>query len=236
MKISGKNINWLAVAAIFTVGYALWLTYTLGWSRLTEFLSSEQKLNEVGDFLAGAFAPIALIWLVAAVLTQRQELTETRDQFAENQKVVDEQLKTIRSQNALLALQHNQAVENAKQAYKLNLFDKRITIYQKFIDFGKIHSSRKDYDEESYLEIRNLAQEAAFVFDHSIEEWFEKIADGIAEYIQFTEDFWRTSSGGDRHDEFMLKRMPWVVWLDDQFQPAERIAKFWSFMHVTDAP
>lgn len=132
----------------------------------------------MGDFLAGVFAPVALIWLVAAVLTQRQELNETRGQFEENQNVVDAQLKTINAQNALLALQHNQSVENAQKAYKLNLFDKRFQIYEKFVRFGEEHETR-DYDYDCYSEMVNLSQEVAFVFDQAMEEWISDIGQQI---------------------------------------------------------
>lgn len=237
MKIDMKNVNWLIVATIFTAAYAVWLACTLGWSSLIAFLTTNANLNEVGDFLAGAFAPIALIWLVAAVLTQRQELKETRAQFAKNQEVVDEQLRTIRSQNALLNQQHIDARENAKQAYKLNLFDKRMATYQKFIEYGEAHGSpTKDYDEDSYAEMRNLAHEAAFVFDHSIEEWFEQIAGHVYEYTQFKAEFLRERPGEKNSDELRAERAKWVGWLEDQFLPEERIAKFWSFMHVSDRP
>lgn len=40
-------------------------------------------LNELGDFLAGAFAPVAFIWLVAAVLIQSQELKAQQSELRE---------------------------------------------------------------------------------------------------------------------------------------------------------
>ena len=39
------------------------------------------RLNEIGDFLAGAFAPVALIWLIASAFIQRADLGEARRQF-----------------------------------------------------------------------------------------------------------------------------------------------------------
>lgn len=237
MGIRARGINWLYVAMVFTVGYSIWLIYTLGWQRLFKFFTGDKDLNQIGDFLAGAFAPIALIWLVAAVLTQRQELTETRDQFSENQKVVDEQLKTIRSQNILLNQQAIDARENAKQAYKLNLYDKRMDIYQRFIAFGEKHASRaKDYNDQSYMDMRNLAHEAAFVFDSSLEEWFEKIAQHIYDYTQFKGDYHTRYPDDPSNQEFERRRAKRVGWLEDQFLPEERINKFWSFMHVSDQP
>lgn len=73
-----------------------------------------------GDFLAGVFSPLAFIWFVAAVLTQRQELDETREQFADGQAVIDGQMKNIAAQNITSAMQFEKAQEAAKQTYKLN--------------------------------------------------------------------------------------------------------------------
>ncbi|RVH04376.1 hypothetical protein [Sinorhizobium meliloti] len=245
MKRTWKDINWLWIAGVFTAAYAVAICFTLSGARIWDFLSTTNALNEVGDFLAGAFAPVALIWLVAAVLTQRQELNETRDQFAENQKVVDAQLKTINSQNSLLALQHNQAVENAKQAYRLSLFDKRLQIYEKFKGFGEVHQ-RKDYDEESYLAMVNLSQEAAFVFDRSFEDWLDEIAQQIHTYIQFkSENRFKDltlSLGPEKHVYFEHNRKlekqygEFAAWIREQFLPEVRVSKFWQFMHVSDQP
>lgn len=42
-----------------------------------------RSINELGDFLAGAFAPLAFIWLAGAVFLQSRELEETRSVLAE---------------------------------------------------------------------------------------------------------------------------------------------------------
>ncbi|MCZ4089058.1 hypothetical protein [Sinorhizobium psoraleae] len=238
-----RNTNWLAVAGIVTAIYTIAVGYMLGWSRTWTFLTTEPDLNEVGDFLAGVFAPVALAWLVAAVFTQRQELNETRDQFAEAKRVTDEQLKVINKQTALLALQHNQAVENAQKAYRLSLFDKRYQIYEKFIKFGELHE-RKDYDEASYLAMVNLSQEAAFVFDDSIQEWLDDIAQNIFDYDQFKSgnplkmdhDGYGNSMIVDDERNRQLQRQygEFTDWIKEQFLPSERNERFWQFMHVSD--
>ncbi|WP_244426583.1 hypothetical protein [Sinorhizobium sojae] len=238
-------MNWLVVAGVATTGYGVFVGYTLGWSRTWTFLSGDTDLNAVGDFTAGMFAPVALIWLVAAVFTQRQELNETRVQFAENQKVVDKQLKTIDSQNKLLVLQHQQAFENAKQAYKLNLFDKRFEIYQKFINFDNEHN-HKDYDLGSFSEMVNLSHEASFVFDRSITEWFLDIARQIDDYLTFKEQN-PYEDGPDGHGNILRLNNERNVELQqayarqksrirELFRPEERIERFWSYMNVTDQP
>lgn len=44
-------------------------------------LDPPNKLNEWGDFAAGAFAPLAFLWLVVAVVLQSSELREQREEL-----------------------------------------------------------------------------------------------------------------------------------------------------------
>jgi len=123
MKSVWNRINWLIVALVSTTAYITFIVWKVEFYKIWVFLSSPD-LNEVGDFLAGVFSPLAFIWLVAAVLTQRQELVETRTQFKENQEVVDAQLRTINKQSELLQQQHTLAEETAKKSW-LGKFEQR---------------------------------------------------------------------------------------------------------------
>ena len=55
---------WVAVGAIY-IGRGL------GWQRFFQ-----QPLGEMGDFLDGAFAPLAFLWLVLGLFIQQRELSE----------------------------------------------------------------------------------------------------------------------------------------------------------------
>lgn len=167
------NINWLLVASSFTVAYLIFIVLWIGPRKIIAFSETDQ-LNAIGDFLAGIFSPLAFIWLVAAVLTQRQELTDTRDQFAENQKVVDAQLETIKDQSVLLQQQHILAEETARKTYRLSLFEQRFRIYEAFIAFGEKQSQR-GFIDPAHLEMVELRQKAQFVFAPDVIEWFEEI-------------------------------------------------------------
>ncbi len=68
--------------------------------------------NEWGDFLAGVFAPIAFLWLVAAVWIQsdelreqRQELALTRQEMKDNRLVMSEQAEEARKQAEFVGTQ-----------------------------------------------------------------------------------------------------------------------------------
>lgn len=246
MKHLWKKTDWFWAALLFTAAYAIGIIVVLGWANIRSFMATTTDLNETGDFLAGVFAPLALIWLVAAVLTQRQELHETRAQFAKNQKVVDEQMKAIKQQTTLTSLQLSQTVENAEKAYKLTLFDKRFQIYEKFVKFGKEHETH-EYDEDSYSAIINLSQEAAFVFDQSIEEWLSDIGQQIFDYLQFKrvnplpmvdDGFGNKIAPSDDAETQKLKEeyRKFTAWIDEQFLPDERSERFWQFMNVSDVP
>jgi len=64
------------------------------------------KLNELGDFLAGAFGPIAFLWLVLGFLQQGRELKLSTDalrlQADELKASVEQQTKMVESQKITL--------------------------------------------------------------------------------------------------------------------------------------
>ncbi|MGX1496194.1 hypothetical protein ACSSV1_001215 [Labrenzia sp. MBR-25] len=55
-------------------------------------------LNEVGDFLAGSFAPLAFIWLAFAVVLQSLELSLQRRELELSRNVANESKDAIRAQ------------------------------------------------------------------------------------------------------------------------------------------
>jgi hypothetical protein len=76
--------------------------------------------NEVGDLFAGAFAPIAFLWLVVAVIVQSQELASqrkelalTRREFELNRDVAQAQAHQIAEQTLLLRREREQAEQTA---------------------------------------------------------------------------------------------------------------------------
>jgi hypothetical protein len=57
-----------------------------------------RSINELGDALAGAFAPVAFMWLAGTVFIQSQELLAQRQELDETQAVMREQLAVAREQ------------------------------------------------------------------------------------------------------------------------------------------
>lgn len=191
-----KKANWLWAVGIFTVVYLAGALWIVGPVRVWTFIKTGE-LNEIGDFLAGVFSPLAFIWLVAAVLTQRQELDETRDQFGENQKVVDAQMKTISSQNELLALQHRQAERSASQTYRLNLFDRRLAIFESLVKL-RDDMSMAGLNWQHASELRKLSYQSAFVFSTTIEQYLADLAHEADLYLTGHSKLMVPDIGGQR--------------------------------------
>ncbi|KXG85797.1 hypothetical protein [Agrobacterium bohemicum] len=239
MKKIWNGINWLILAGVITAGYLGIFLWWIGYDRIARY-PANNSLNEVGDFIAGFFSPLAFIWLVAAVLTQRQELTDTRDQFAENQKVVDAQLKTINEQSGLLQQQHTLAEETAKRTYRLSLFQERYKIYEEFIAFGKQHEASK-YDD-AYLEMVDLTHKASFVFGRDVHEYFGEIAQVIYELEQLRDAHTTYQSDGAGNRTAIIKSQDAAEsigqtesWLWEQFfLPEERKDKFFASLRISD--
>ncbi|WP_298962036.1 hypothetical protein [uncultured Roseibium sp.] len=90
--------------------------------------------NELGDFLAGFFAPLAFIWLAAAVYIQSQELAEQRKELQLTREVAIEAKEATKAQaeearrsgdyfakqTEFMDFEHNSAVhEQALELWKL---------------------------------------------------------------------------------------------------------------------
>lgn len=87
-------IGWLGIIA--TIAYAAAMRWFVDgrWADLQEL-----KLNELGDFLAGAFGPLAILWLVLGFFQQGIELRQNSEAL----RLQAEELKNSAMQQAALA-------------------------------------------------------------------------------------------------------------------------------------
>lgn len=87
----------ISFSVIWVIG-AIWLLF----SELSRenFYPNNMSLNELGDYLAGAFSPLAFLWLVYGYFMQNNELKLSRrsldEQIKEFKKSVDTQEKTFK--------------------------------------------------------------------------------------------------------------------------------------------
>lgn len=73
--------------------------------------SGSMPLNEVGDFLAGSFSPLAFAWLAYGYWMQNRELKSSVEQTSEAQRIARDQLefqKSIRKEEHLINHNKNQ--------------------------------------------------------------------------------------------------------------------------------
>jgi hypothetical protein len=93
-----KHEDWHLRQHMVEIGGAVTLVYLVGiialtWGRIGTLVN--MPLNEVGDFLAGAFGPVAFLWLVMGFLQQGDELRMStkaiEDQAGELRKSVEHQ-------------------------------------------------------------------------------------------------------------------------------------------------
>ena len=93
-SIFGSPLFWgIAATFVYILGFIAFL-----WG-FANGPGSDFGWNEAGDFFAGAFAPLAFIWLVVAVFLQKSELEaqrETLEQQMEELKLSREELKLNR--------------------------------------------------------------------------------------------------------------------------------------------
>jgi hypothetical protein len=98
--------------------------------------------NEIGDTLAGGFAPLALIWLMTAVLlqsrelrAQRQELALTRNEMRESRAVLAAQKEAMDAQvaearrNVEYIGQQTQFIREDRERSKREMADSAIDTY-----------------------------------------------------------------------------------------------------------
>ncbi len=78
--------RWTWATGIWFCIVFLLAAYNLGFS------SNTVQLNELGDFVAGAMSPLAILWLV---MVYRQQRKEMRDQVVQTKEIAEETKKQV---------------------------------------------------------------------------------------------------------------------------------------------
>lgn len=123
LKCTAKKIKpagWHLREHLGEIGGALTLTYlvivvVVIWGRADTLMT--MPLNEVGDFLAGAFGPVAFLWLVFGFLQQGDELR----QGTEALKLQAFELKNSVAQQSIMAAAATQQIDAQRAALQLQL-------------------------------------------------------------------------------------------------------------------
>ena len=106
---------------------------------------SDLEPNTIGDFLAGVFAPLAVIWFVTAYMLQKRELTQNTQAL----RLQYEELKNSSEQNRQQAEAIRDTENHTKMTVCLTLFDINIKLIMsisfEIIDlFGIVDGAMKD--------------------------------------------------------------------------------------------
>lgn len=118
------------------------------------------KANEIGDFLAGAFSPLAFLWFLVAVFMQKLELRQAREthmlQLAEFQE------STAANRDIANTGQRDAAINELEKLYNTNL--KELTdhfriIYSKLLGVSR-NQPMFDVPVSSGATIENIATNA----------------------------------------------------------------------------
>jgi len=135
-----KKIGWFGTAATAVYLVVLGL---LVWGRLPALL--DMKLNEVGDFLAGAFGPLAILWLVLGFFQQGIELRQNSEalhlQAKELQNSVTQQAELASTAKAQFdldkaALEHRIQELKDEESLRRRMLDPRLDLSGKCAVIG----------------------------------------------------------------------------------------------------
>lgn len=150
------------------------------WDRLFGCRS----INELGDFFAGAFAPLAFLWLVVAVFIQSRELKEQREELKLTNKEyalmrgeVTQTNKHIERQTEFMADERSQQAETAEDALmdvKIKQFDHYIRKTFYVIFSWETFNQQQVRSEDSGQHTFELSQGDNLTIN-SIEDWITQM-------------------------------------------------------------
>jgi hypothetical protein len=118
LELRSKAPLALKVGIALTIGWLVLLALYLSSSVHTWSALWTLPANNFGDFLAGAFAPVAFLWLAIAVLLQRRELELQREELRHNREALSLQADELRrtvAENAAQAKSLEASKEYARQ-------------------------------------------------------------------------------------------------------------------------
>ncbi|WP_233136180.1 hypothetical protein [Agrobacterium vaccinii] len=130
---------------------------------------SRNNLNLLGDSVGGLTAPFALIWLIAAVIMQRQELNLTKIELEKTAIAMNEQVNSSK-------MQLSASIASAKANYKFSLFYKRLALYVEFEElvsiFGDVEHITSDNETRRFM---RAIRSSKFMFGDDVKNWLNEI-------------------------------------------------------------
>ncbi|HCT6277184.1 TPA: hypothetical protein OT304_000124 [Pseudomonas aeruginosa] len=139
---------------LITFFYVLLVAYLVH----SQNIEMPEKLNEIGDFLAGIFGPITIVWLILGFIQQGMELRQNNDalkmQAAELKASVEQQTAMAESQRTsldhygkamepLLKLTaHDETIHDGNRYLNLSLqnlgeYCEQVSVRYSYLDYAK---------------------------------------------------------------------------------------------------
>lgn len=161
-----RNIDWrLMLASLLTIAYlaalSIYVSDTVGFSNLPSV-----SIERLGNFLEGAFAPIAFLWLVVGYFLQQKELAQNT--------------RAIQMQNEEIKKTAEQAVRQSEAILKSEEHQRR----QSFLHIKDV-VMRQLSTITSYLYLSSQAAGVSFLADEEIEKLFERSRQGEGDTFIF---------------------------------------------------
>lgn len=131
-----KRVDWWAVAT------GAWIVVVLGLAVVKGFWNME--LNSMGDYVAGAFAPPALIWLVRGYYQQGKALEVQLAELKQSVSEFGKQTEQFSAQTELMRVE----AEAAGKARLVGILDRHVgqvpnqllPVFEAFREFGNFRS------------------------------------------------------------------------------------------------
>lgn len=142
----------------------VWLTVIISF-WIFGGLSSPDSLNELGDFLAGIFAPVAFLWLVLGYVQQGKQLEQNTKALEQQEKAlqlqIDEMKESVKQQQQLVSLHQFEHEQRMKSVEPLFLFfDSQVNL----IGYGYENDGHEGPDYLLSFIIKNIGSEVKTVY------------------------------------------------------------------------
>lgn len=197
-----KRVDVLLAAIIVALLYVLVLLGFQLRHGASEWAAG-QNLNILGDSIGGLTAPLALIFLIAAVIIQRQELNLTKAELAKSAEALENQVEEqklnreyMRQQTDLMRKEAEASAITAHKTYKLSLFDRRFQVLSEVKDLRRRIQGDAINWHDAHEQVISLNSQAFFLFSSNVSFWFNHILE-LFEEAAFT--YHRLSDLGQSH-------------------------------------
>lgn len=115
-----------------TVATVLWLVAGIAWFSAHPESFAGLKANQIGDFLAGFFAPLAFLWIVVAYLQQGDELRQNTEALRLQEEELAAHVEEARRQSEFM----ERRLELERDAREREAEKAKSAIQPKFVSRG----------------------------------------------------------------------------------------------------